>query len=113
MYHLDNYKAILRQSDKILEYSLLGLKIHQSPKIMESNEALDEILNAVIAKAEYVSKQMTQAIAHEMEFFKANEAENDLNEIAYAVVLKTMKDIVESPSFQTYMNISRKINHNK
>ena len=78
MYVIENFKAILRHSDKMNECIEVAMKIQNAPTTKESSEDLAEVLGMIQRMSQHLSKQMEKGIAMEEEIDKMAVVAKDL-----------------------------------
>ena len=79
MYIIENFKAILRHSNKMSEYLDVAIKIQDAPTTKESSQDLADLLGMIHRMAQHLSKQMEKGIAQEEELNKIAAIVKDLS----------------------------------
>lgn len=78
MYMIENFKTILRHSEKMSKYIELAMNIQSIPVTTKSSEDLAEIIGMIQRMTHHLSKQMEKGIAMEVELNKMEALAKDL-----------------------------------
>ena len=95
MYIIENFKAILRHSNKMSEYLDVAIKIQDAPTTKESSQDLADLLGMIHRMAQHLSKQMEKGIAQEEELNKIAAIVKDLQGVN--IYVAPWGTIFESP----------------
>jgi len=75
---IENFKTILRHSEKMSKYIELAMNIQSIPVTTKSSEDLAEIIGMIQRMTHHLSKQMEKGIAMEVELNKMEALAKDL-----------------------------------
>jgi len=99
MYVIENFKAILRHSDKMNECIEVAMKIQNAPTTKQSSEDLSEVLSMIQRMIHHLSKQMEKGIAQEEEINKIAAVAKGLPGVN--IYVAPWGTIIESPLIPT------------